>query len=154
MAKTTRLRTATQATLQLENPDTDSGFETVTVGDWLKLIMKQQGIGSIELLNCMKREGIELTQPAIANWRRNDSPIPLDKLPKILRCLNLTSSEIDHWVYEIVSAYLPEELHPWFRDPMKDKKEKALGMLKINALDNALKDAGSAIEKAKSIYRS
>lgn len=150
MAKTTRLRTATAATLQMDNPDIASGFEVVTVGAWLKAMMERQGIGNAELRNRLSADGYDVTQPAIANWRRNDSPLPLDKLPLILKCLDLSDLEVEHWVREIVAAYLPEEIQPWFKDPLQEKKNNVMGMLKRQSLLSALDEAQKAIEKAKS----
>jgi hypothetical protein len=119
--------------VHVEDHNTQSGYATVSIGDWLKGMMKHHGVSNTQLRErLLENGGQKLNLNNIAQWRNNSHKIPKERIHDVCLCLGMDEEQAFHWSREIYKAYIPESEHRYIMDSwvmMKIKIDKTLGML-------------------------
>ena len=78
------------------------------IGEYLKDARLKKGFSQIELSNVL---GYESGQ-SISNWERGLGEVPIDKLGKIVRVLDIDEGKLVRLILKCVSSYLWSKVAP------------------------------------------
>ena len=124
--------------------DLYNGHGSVSVGEWLSLVMKSRNIKCSVLHLELQDRGFKGNLNNIAMWRSGAMRIPLNWLPAVCEILGLKKSEQKYYVHQVLMQYLPKSIHPFLYNHTKNLKSRVQARLKgihaskMNASNNVV----------------
>jgi hypothetical protein len=114
------------------NPDLEEGFQYLTFGQWLRSQLDKRRLRNKDLLRELETRGFHCGGNNISNWLTDQSPPGLERVPLICDALGMKTEEREQWVLEWLKAYLPPTIHPYLRDPLKEKTRILQALMSTN----------------------